>query len=59
MSNSLIGQYLGHYLRDLRKKMAKYEKQRTVEEIKQEELIAERTKILQDLLHKNTSSSTN
>ena len=46
-------------LRDLRKKMAKYEKQRTVEEIKQEEIIAERTKILQDLLHKNTSNSTN
>lgn len=46
-------------LRDLRKKMAKYEKQRTVEEIKQEEIIAERTKILQDLLHKNTSKSTN
>ena len=44
-------------LRDLRKKMAKYEKQRTVEEIKQEEIIAERTKILQDLLHKNTSNS--
>lgn len=43
-------------LRDLRKKMAKYEKQRTVEEIKQEELIAERTKILQDLLHHNSSS---
>jgi RNA polymerase primary sigma factor len=46
-------------LRDLRKKMAKYEKQRTVEEIKQEELIAERTKILQDLLHKNTSNNAN
>ena len=46
-------------LRDLRKKMAKYEKQRTVEEIKQEELIAERTKILQDLLHKNTSVGSN
>ncbi len=46
-------------LRDLRKKMAKYEKQRTVEEIKQEEIIAERTKILQDLLHKNTSNSSN
>ena len=46
-------------LRDLRKKMAKYEKQRTVEEIKQEEIIAERTKILQDLLHKNTSNSAN
>ena len=46
-------------LRDLRKKMAKYEKQRTVEEIKQEEIIAERTKILQDLLHKNTSVSSN
>ena len=46
-------------LRDLRKKMAKYEKQRTVEEIKQEEIIAERTKILQDLLHKNTSASSN
>ena len=44
-------------LRDLRKKMAKYEKQRTVEEIKQEEIIAERTKILQDLLHKNTSNN--
>ena len=44
-------------LRDLRKKMAKYEKQRTVEEIKQDELIAERTKILQDLLHKKGSSS--
>ena len=46
-------------LRDLRKKMAKYEKQRTVEEIKQEEIIAERTKILQDLLHKNTSNNAN
>ena len=46
-------------LRDLRKKMAKYEKQRTVEEIKQEELIAERTKILQDLLHKNNSVGSN
>lgn len=46
-------------LRDLRKKMAKYEKQRTVEEIKQEEIIAERTKILQDLLHKNTSAGSN
>ena len=46
-------------LRDLRKKMAKYEKQRTVEEIKQEEIIAERAKILQDLLHKNTSNNAN
>jgi RNA polymerase primary sigma factor len=46
-------------LRDLRKKMAKYEKQRTVEEIKQEEIIAERAKILQDLLHKNTPTNAN
>ncbi len=44
-------------LRDLRKKMAKYEKQRTADEIKQDELIAERSKMIQELLHKNRSAN--
>jgi RNA polymerase primary sigma factor len=44
-------------LRDLRKKMAKYEKQRTADEIKQDELIAQRSKMIQELLHKNRSAN--
>ena len=42
-------------LRDLRKKMANYEKQRTIEEVTLERQQAERAKILKDLLNKGTS----
>jgi RNA polymerase primary sigma factor len=41
-------------LRDLRKKMAKFEKQRTIEEVELEKQQAERAKILKDLLSKGT-----
>jgi RNA polymerase primary sigma factor len=45
-------------LRDLRKKMAKFEKQRTIEEVEHERQQAERAKILKDLLNKgNTQNS--
>jgi len=40
-------------LRQLRKNMNKFEKQRTWEEIQEEKRIEERTKMLQDLLHKS------
>ena len=40
-------------LRDLRKKMAKYEKQRTLEEVKVEKQQAEKAQLLKDLLHKD------
>jgi len=46
-------------LRDLRKKMAKYEKQRTLEEVKVEKQQAEKAKLLKDLLHKDISGLTN
>jgi RNA polymerase primary sigma factor len=39
-------------IRQLRKNMNKFEKQRTWEEIQEEKRIEERTKMLQDLLHK-------
>ena len=40
-------------IRQLRKNMNKFEKQRTWEEIQEEKRIEERTKMLQDLLHKS------
>ena len=40
-------------IRQLRKNMTKFEKQRTWEEIQEEKRIEERTKMLQDLLHKS------
>ena len=46
-------------LRDLRKKMSKFEKQRTLEEVEMEKQQAEKAKILQDLLHKDISGLTN
>jgi RNA polymerase primary sigma factor len=46
-------------LRDLRNKMAKYEKQRTLEEVKVEKQQAEKAQLLKDLLHKDISGLTN
>jgi hypothetical protein len=40
-------------IRQLRKNMNKFEKQRTWEEIQEEKRIEERSKMLQDLLHKS------
>lgn len=45
-------------IRDLRKKMAKFEKQRTIEEVELERQQVERAKIIKDLLNKgNTGNS--
>ncbi|MEK9773375.1 MAG: sigma-70 family RNA polymerase sigma factor [Opitutae bacterium] len=46
-------------LRDLRTKMAKFEKQRTLEEVKLEKQQAEKAQLLKDLLHKDISGLTN
>lgn len=46
-------------LRDLRNKMAKFEKQRTLEEVKAEKKQAEKAQLLKDLLHKDISGLTN
>ena len=43
-------------IRDLRKKMSNFEKQRTLEDVKHEKMQAERAKILKDLLNKNSQS---
>ncbi len=49
-----VRQLQEHALRELRKSMAKLEKQRTAEEIKHEEMIQERAKILQGILKKTS-----
>jgi hypothetical protein len=46
-------------LRDLRNKMAKYEKQRTLEEVKVENNRLKKLNFLKDLLHKDISGLTN
>jgi len=48
-----VRQLQDHAIRDLRKKMATYQKQRSLEDVKHEQKQAERAKILKDLLHKN------
>ena len=48
-----VRQLQGQALRDLRNKMAKYEKQRTLEEIKVEKQQEEKAQLLKDLLHKD------
>jgi len=47
-----VRQLQEHALRELRKSMAKLEKQRTAEEVKHEEMILERAKFLQEILSK-------
>jgi len=43
-------------LRDLRKKMSNFEKQRTIEEIEMDNRMAERAQILQSLFNQNSSN---
>ena len=48
-----VRQLQEHALRELRKSMARLEKQRTAEEVKHEEMILERANFLQGILNKS------